>query len=266
MKVYGIFSLGTAPRRSKALKELAAEHLQDHTLVMVGDFLTATARALEDVARGDAVAVGGCLDDIALPAAHDGFGRVEWAESWLAYLKEHGVAFLAIPSAMAPDSTSATTASIIRGYNRAAEVLAAEIRKLQAEQRRGERAASGGYICGRPPYGYQVVKGAFVINQAQAETVKYIFKARRAGTTINEMLVQLKLSHSGGGIIPGKPQFWDGVKVRRILKHARMYCLGQYDGGRGQPLQVPSLAFLPAKWVDTVPQLPTPPIAALAAS
>jgi hypothetical protein len=254
MKVYGIFSLGTAPRRAKALKELAAEHLSDHTIVMVGDFLTATVRALEDVAQGETAAVGGCLDDVVLPLEHDGFGRVQWAESWLAFLKEHGIAFLAIPSSIKPDNDIATTASIIRGYNRAAEVLAAEVRKLQADQRREERAASGGYICGRPPYGYQVVGGAFVVNPAQAKTVKFIFTALREGATLNDLLKQLKQHHAAGGIIAGKPQFWDRVKVRRILKHARMYCLGQYDGGRGQPLEVPALAFLPPKWVTTTPR------------
>lgn len=262
MNLYGIFSFGAAAKRAKGLKELASEHLGSCTLVMVGDFLTATARALEDVARGEMAAVGGCPDDITLPAAHEGFGRVEWCESWLAYLKEHSIAFLAIPSQHPVTSAAASAASIIRGYNRAAEVLAGEIRKLQADQRRGQREASGGYICGRPPYGYHVREGAFVINPAQAQTVKHIYTQLRNGVTLNELVLDLKKHHSKGGLKPGKPQYWDRVKVRRILKHARMYCLGQYDGGRGQPLQIPDLAFLPPAWLATIP----PSAAARAAS
>jgi hypothetical protein len=250
MKVYGIFSLGNAPKRSKALRELAATHLDEHRLVMVGHFLTATARALADIDHGEMAAVGGCLDDIPLPIAHDGFGRVEWCESWLTFLKDRGVAFLAIPSVQTVTDSDASAASIIRGYTRAAEVLAGEIRKLQAEQRRDSKEASGGYICGRPPYGYQVVKGAFVINPAQAKTVKHIFTQLREGVSLNQLIADLKEHHAQGGVIAGKPQFWDRVKIRRILKHARMYCLGQYGGGRGQPLRSPELAFLPSTWLS----------------
>jgi hypothetical protein len=255
MKIYGIYTAGNGAQRDKALRAHIAEHLsgEAHQIIMVGDFLLATVRALEDTAAGTVAAVGGCLDDMTMPSEHEGFGCVEWRESWLSYLTEHRIAFIALPGA-AVAATEVSASSIIRGYTRAAGVLAAAIRQLQTAQRRGAKAAHGGYICGRPPYGYLIKAGAFVIDPVQSKAVRFIFAEMRAGTPLYDLLEELKEKHAHGGVIAGKPQYWDRVKIRRIMSHARMYCLGQYTGGRGQPIHIPALAFLPADWVRTTPK------------
>lgn len=249
VNVYGINAFGNLRARRAALEGAIAPGA---TLIMVGDYLTATVRALEDTTDGLVAAVGGCLDDIVLPSDHEGFGVVEWQESWLQYLQEHRVALVMLPGAP-PTSAGATTASIIRSYNRASEVLAASIRKVQSEQRRAAKKEAGGYICGRPPYGYLVKGGSFVVNGPQSRAVTFIFEELRKGSTLADLIASLKRKHATGGIIAGKQQFWDRVKIRRILSHARLYCLGQYHGGRGEPLHLPDLAFLPAEWIDTQP-------------
>lgn len=268
MIVYGIFTFGKAKSRATALRALVdkLEPAEKHQLVMVGDFLEATVKAAESIRDGKVAAVAGCLDDVALPSDHEGFGEVEWRESWLAHLEQNKVAFLPLPSERPSDGTSGAVASIIRGYNRAASALTEAVRKFQSEQRRDEKVAQGGYICGRPPYGYRVRDEGFVVNDTQAKAIRLIFELCRAGKGLSEIIDTLKAKHSGGGLISGKAQYWDRVKIRRILNHARLYCLGQYDGGRGQPVRLPSLAFLPPSWVDTHPNTATRAASASASS
>lgn len=251
MIIFGITSFGTIKQRSAALHALPAVR-DGAKLVMVQDFLQATVRALSKTSDGEVAAVAGSLDDVVLPKEHEGFGRIEWQESWLAYLETHHVAFLPLPSG-APPTEAGQVASIIRGYNRASGVLADAVRKIQAEQRRGKKYAEGGYICGRPPYGYTVADGSFVVNDKQAEAVRFIFESLRSAIPLGEVIEALKKQFARGGVIPGKKQYWDRVKVRRILGHRRLYCLGEYAGARGHHSRSPDLAFLPKDWVDTNP-------------
>ncbi len=255
MIVYGIFTFGKAKSRATALRALVGrlDSAEKHRLVLVGNFLEATVSAAESIREGTVAAVAGCLDDITLPPEHEGFGETEWRESWLAHLEQNKVAFLPLPSERPAVNNSGAVASIIRGYNRAASALTEAVRKFQSEQRRDEKVAQGGYICGRPPYGYRVRNESFVVNEVQAKAITLIFELCRAGKGMTEIIEALKAKHSSGGLIRGKAQYWDRVKIRRILNHSRLYCLGQYDGGRGQPKRMPSLAFLPATWVDTRP-------------
>lgn len=263
MIVFGIAPLNTLAKRSAALSALDAVK-GGAKVIMVQDFLQATVRALAETSKGEVAAVAGSLADVALPVKHEGFGIVEWQESWLAYLVAHHIAFL--PLASEPSSSTGQAASIIRGYNRASGVLAEAVRKIQAEQRRGRKQAEGGYICGRPPYGYTVDDGSFVVNKTQAKAVRFIFAQIRKGEKIADIIKQLRVGHRKGGLIPRKRQYWDRVKVRRILEHRRLYCLGEYAGGRGHHSRSPDLAFLPKKWVDTHPTPKSPPVAFAAAN
>ncbi len=265
MIVFGIYSFAKLKSRSAALRALVdrLDQREKPKLVLVGDFLEATVKATDAISEGEIAAVAGCLDDVVLPPEHEGFGEIEWRESWLAHLEQSKVAFLPLKSERSTPSDAGTAASIIRGYNRAAGVLTEAIRKFQSEQRRDHKVAQGGYVCGRPPYGYRVEDESFVVNKAQSEAVRFIFKQCRAGKGLSDIVEALKTHHSEGGVIRGKAQYWDRVKIRRILAHSRLYCLGHYAGGRGAPINLPSLAFLPAAWVDTKPN--TTPARAAAA-
>ncbi len=93
--------------------------------------------------------------------------------------------------------------------------------------------------------------GTFVVNDVQAKAVKFIFQQIRAGKTLPHIISALKKRFADGGVIEGKDQYWDRVKVKRILNHSPLYCQGRYEGGRGQAINLPALAFLPAEWVNT---------------
>jgi len=50
------------------------------------------------------------------------------------------------------------------------------------------KAAKGGYAGGRPPYGYQVVDRQLVVLPKEAEVVREIFRMRRDGATLQEIV------------------------------------------------------------------------------
>ncbi len=254
MIVLGIHTPSNGVARAAGLREKAGTSVLGISKVqMVGDYLTATVQAIDRAGKGEIVAVGGCLDDVIVPAEHlhAGVGIAEWTESWLAYLQEHHIPFVALQSAQ-PRPEQRSVASVIRAYHRAAELLRANVRKLQDVQRRDQRSAEGGYICGRPPYGYSVENGTFVVNERQAKAVRFIFEQVRAGKSFTSILERLQKDFRDSGVIKGKTQYWDRVKVRRILNHRRLYCLGLYTGGRGQPVKLPGMAFLPRQWESTI--------------
>ncbi len=211
------------------------------------DFLDAAAAAIIQGRKGNKVAIVGELGDLVPPSSHN---EEEWCESFLAYLERHAIAFHPIKGKVRrvrvePNSRT----SIIRGYQRAMEGLE---KLMQRRLRQGQVRVEGrGYLCGRPPYGYFVKEGEFSIHPIQSKAVKHIFDHIRNGESMASLLTELRDKYTQGGIKEGKPEFWDKRKVRRILKHASMYCLGEYQSNSGHIAKLPDLAFLPKDWADT---------------
>lgn len=221
-------------------------------------FLSVLAKALAIVRRGDRCTVVAQFSDIVVPegvlTSQDDFSDEEWRHSWKAYLEARGVVFLAVDPGGLPPVELSTRTSVIRSYQRATMALERAIEVARQAERRD--AGEIGYFYGRPPYGYKVEKGRFVVNQAQADAVKEVF----------EMLLQ---GESGGDIVSAlerrsrarrKPEYWDRKKIKRIIDHASLYCTGTYHPkaahagaahpGAAEPVVIPGLAFLPAKWLD----------------
>lgn len=56
---------------------------------------------------------------------------------------------------------------------------------------RNAKAAQGGYAGGKPPYGYKATGGDIVIDDAEAEIVKYIFKRSEEGASSRKIAAEL---------------------------------------------------------------------------
>lgn len=218
-------------------------------VVTVSDFLQALYLAEEKAAEGDLVMVAGSLVDLELPTTTpvEGFGVTEWRESWLARLERSHIGFIPLAVNESPQipREALLATNVIRSFTRASKALDTAIKSIQVKERRERtesRAKDTGYVCGRPPYGYRAVAGQLKPCKDQVKAIRTIFATVRKGGSVNQSMRALKSAES--------PGYWDGVKVRRILRHARLYCLGEC-AFRGKIVTIPELAVLPADWVDT---------------
>lgn len=114
------------------------------------------------------------------------------------------------------------------------------------------------YVCGRPPYGYQVTDKQLHVHPEQSKNVLRIFKLVRAKKSIRFVVEAMQAQEEDRS----EQAFWDRKKVSRILMHAPLYCTGAYRV-QGQDLELPQLVFLDPTWVNTPgapPVAPTPPL------
>lgn len=170
----------------------------------------------------------------------------EWTEACISYLDTHAIPYEIVGEPRLSPRKNVRDA--IRGFVRATQTVTERIRAILVSERQRVRSQIHGYICGRPPYGYEVIKGQFVIHEQRSRAVRFIFERVQAGDSLTELVTKLRKKYSAGGVVPG-PQHWDRVKIKRVLSHARLYCLGEYSGGSTkQPVTLPHLIFLPTEW------------------
>jgi len=89
------------------------------------------------------------------------------------------------------------------------------------------KASKGGYSGGRPPTGYDVVKGELVVNEGEANIVKFIFQCRENGMTMADIM--FALNDLGYKTKSGKPFLISSIQ--NILKNERFY-RGEYHYGK----------------------------------
>ena len=212
-------------------------------------FLSALSKALSIIRQGGRATIVAQFSDVVAPLGasehQDDFSDEEWRHSWKAYLEAKSIVFLAVdPGGVAPVAMSTRT-SVIRSYQRATQALERAVEAARQAERRD--AGEIGYFCGRPPYGYRVVKGRFVINKRQAAAVRTVFKATLAGKAGGEIIALL----TGGRT----PEYWDRKKIRRLLDHAPLYCTGAYSPTQGQPVIIEGVAFMPSSWLMKLRQV-----------
>lgn len=243
MIICGYYRRGDAKLRTKATKALARElGVAASDVHMSPSFVDALALAVDTPEQATVV---GAMVDLEPPADRGDIDRVIWRESAIALMSERGVAyrFLDLSEAELDRMRKAPPAQVIRQYNEALTSL------RQALQHRSKEAlAKDNRKIGRPPYGYLVKEGRLAIHPERAEAISLIFSLLRGGK-LSFYQIEEEVRKKFGTIC-GKNEFWDYVKLRRIVSKARLYCLGEYESG-GQTYQYPDLAFLPPEWADT---------------
>jgi len=219
-------------------------------------FEAALARALILRDKGERATIQGKLADITPPASAGTLSLKAWQGACLVYCATNQIDVTLVPKLKRQPGGAVDIQEAAFAVSQATGVLIERIRYEKSKISREIRAERTGYVCGRPPYGYRVVGGEFEIHPHQRHAVRYVFERIRARSTWGGLLASLKAGDfSKQEPTSSQPQFWDRVKIRRILKHARLYCLGEYSGGRMKsPVTIPSLSFLPADWLNTPTQ------------
>ncbi len=239
-----------ASRRTSATAWAKRQHLGTPKVITLDTFEAAVARTVALRERSEEATLLINPNDLHPAKGDMQISDQEWTEACLAYLETNSIAY--VIHGKQTTSPRKSVSEAISGFLRATKHVTERVRAMLTTERQLIRAKVDGYICGRPPYGYSIVDGKFAINKEQAAAVKFIFTRVRAGDSQTELTTKLAAKYTGGGVIKGKAQFWDRVKVRRILANARLYCLGEYSGGRlPQSVQLPGISFLPADWADT---------------
>ena len=91
---------------------------------------------------------------------------------------------------------------------------------------RAVKASRGGYSGGRPPMGYKVENGKLVINEEEAEIVRYVYELRRSGTTMRDIVDRLGIA----GYRTRNGKAFVLSTVQSILNNERLY-RGEYKYG-----------------------------------
>lgn len=218
-------------------------------------FVMAAVEARELVRVGTPVVLVGALSDLPVPAPAPGqpltFTSWEWREAWLARLDEDSIGWSSIEPRVGEEAKALSTTSVIRSFRRACTALSKAIARARTQRTIAQRhKATGISTQGRPPYGYCMLEGALCMDPVESRRVKQVFESIRQGLSVSATARHMAETE------PKKdPEFWDSVKVRRILAHAPLYCLGIRQAPGGKEEQVDSWCFLPEDWADT-PSLP----------
>lgn len=103
-------------------------------------------------------------------------------------LSKNGVKVISATENISSNPEGILLESLLEGL---AEYYSAE---LAQKVNRGirESALKGNFLGGQPPYGYNIVNKKYVINEAEAKVVQYIYDLFLAGTTQKEILNILK--------------------------------------------------------------------------
>jgi site-specific DNA recombinase len=120
------------------------------------------------------------------------------------------------------------------------------------------KASTGGWVMGRPPFGYDMKNGDVVINDADAHVVRLIFYLRRVhGLSLREIGRALSFH--------GITTPFEKMRVKRVLDSEKMY-LGIYvDPFQGEH-QREDIRIIPddlQSWAEAALTKPTPPASQL---
>lgn len=75
-------------------------------------------------------------------------------------------------------------------------------------------ASKGGYTGGKPPYGYNIIDGKYVVNPDQAKKIKEVFKMFASGLSFSDIARKLDLQYYNIRIYLNNRSYYDGVYRR----------------------------------------------------
>ncbi len=253
-RAFGVYDGTLSKVQASARRRAIESHCRKESLptptFTTPDFFETTVRAADLAQDGQQVVIVGALDDLHIPAdSHDAnaFTEHEWREAWLAYLHERAVGWSPVRGTAAPSSpqSNANRQSIVRSYQRSCLAIARLLSRIRSKRKVGARSKEPGYVYGRPPYGYRVIKGHLQPDKERIKLVKTMFEYLQEGRTVTDTALALQVLNMGRD---GKKEYWDPVKIRRILRHAALYCRGEYTSPTGKTVRLASLAILPESW------------------
>ena len=198
--------------------------------------LKVTIDAQLAVRAGESVTIVGDISEVRVPpdVPADAYTDAEWRLAWLAYIEACEIGYMPVGNGKSVQELEGASTSTIRKYQRAVASMTLTCRELAAAGRALNR-----HVCGRPPYGYLSADGRLIPNPIQVKYIKRIFKMLRDKMMLKDIIEEMRST---------TPEFWDRVKVRRILGHKALYCRGEYRAARGGIAVLPELAILPPTW------------------
>lgn len=160
--------------------------------------------------------------DTVLVWKYDRFARNRYDSANSKYkLKKNGVKLVSINEPISDDPTGIMLEAILEG---AAEYYSAN---LSQNVKRGIRVSleHGNYIGGITPYGYQIDNKKVIVNEREAEAVRFIFEQYNAGTSCKDIAAALNAQ----GLKPRLSSKFKETSFTVILKN-RKY-IGEYSSG-----------------------------------
>jgi site-specific DNA recombinase len=139
-------------------------------------------------------------------------------------LKEYGCALVLIKESF--DTSTPHGKFALTMFAAMAELEASTITERVLTGKR-QKATTGGYNGSRIPMGYTYIDGRFVVNEAQAPTVRRIFDLFNAGHSLNAIARQL--NEDGTPTATGKGE-WRNWGVNHILRNGLYAGVAQWAG------------------------------------
>ena len=239
-KAYAFYDMEKRVTRVKTIREKATKWKLSPVVVTKADFIDALAAVMaakEDNPKNPPALIG-FMKDLHPPEGTEVSEDI-WIECIICFLEKEGISYY--PLDIKVGKRLDLESNVIRKYHQAFTILTETLRI---------RLNSNGKKFGRPPYGYCMIDGVLEVDKQKADAVKLIFKRLREEAEPREILEELRKKFPR---LKGvrKKQFWDHVKLRRIVEKARLYCLGEYHASDGAKMTIERLAFLPPEWADT---------------
>lgn len=250
---YAFYDLTRRKERVKAIRATARSKLGMEVITHNADVLDALADAVALARKGGTSVLIGALEDLRPPEIDGEVLDVDiWREGIIGLLQDEGIGICLIDldTVSIGNWEQVSSSKVIREYRHARNIIDQQLNsRLKAAD--AQSLATEGRKYGRPPYGYRTRKGRLEIDRPQAEAVTLIFRRLREGS--HRLLDILREVKEAFPKVPGssEDQYWDHVKLRRIAKKARLYCLGEFAAADGSTVKMPDLAFLPSEWADT---------------
>jgi DNA invertase Pin-like site-specific DNA recombinase len=132
-------------------------------------------------------------------------------ETVIERLREQGTPVHSATEDLDGDTEDPTKVLIRQVVGAIAQYERAIIKRRMVSGKRAKKAA-GGFIGGRPPYGYRIQGGELVPDETEQEVVKLVQKLQRSGSSLREIADEL----DAGGYRPRTGRAWHPNTVRRI--------------------------------------------------
>lgn len=245
---YGFYDLEKRQQRVAKIRSTAKEYQLGKPNINEPYFLNALAELLKkrEERKEAPIALVGSLSDVHQDKPKE-VSKDIWLNGIILLLEDEKVPIYPIDMQMRDVLELNIQSSVVREYHEVFKHLRTEL-----DRRMDRKLRAQGVKYGRPPYGFKTVKGHMVQDETKSSAVMYIFKRLREKIPPSQLLEELKLRfpvEKRGK--KTKKQFWDYVKIKRIVSKAPLYCQGKYVTSDGEVVILEDLAFLPKEWADT---------------